>query len=61
MTLILSSLEESHKTGLTVLYWDHLSLYGHMERKEILNPSSCKMGDHVKDLESRVAVNLLCN
>ena len=29
-----------------VLYWDHLSLYGHMERKEILNPSSCKVGDH---------------
>ena len=44
-----------------VLYWDHLSLYGHMERKEILNPSSCKEGDHVKDLESRVVVNLLCN
>ena len=44
-----------------VLYWDHLSLYGHMERKEILNPSSCKVGDHVKDLESRVAANLLCN
>ena len=32
-----------------------------MERKEILNPSSCKVGDHVKDLESQVAVNLLCN
>ena len=30
-----------------------------MERKEILNPSSCKVGDHVKDLESRVAVNEL--
>ena len=28
-----------------VLYWDHLSLYGHMERKEILNPSSCKVKD----------------
>ena len=39
----------------------HLSLYGHMERKEILNPSSCKVGDHVKDFESRVAANLLCN
>ena len=32
-----------------------------MERKEILNPSSCKVGDHVKDLESRDAANLLCN
>ena len=44
-----------------VLYSDHLSLYGHMERKEIFNQSSCKVGDHVKDLESRVAANLLCN
>ena len=44
-----------------VLYWDHLSLYGLMERTEILNQSSCKVGDHGKNLESRVAANLLCN
>ena len=46
-----------------VQYWDHLSLhvYGHMELTEIVSRCSCKEGDHGKDLESRVAVNLLCN
>ena len=44
-----------------LLYWDHLSLYGHMERTEIVNQSSRKMGDPWKDLESGVAANLLCN
>ena len=29
-------------------------LYGHMERTEIVNQSSCKVGDPGKDLESRV-------
>ena len=38
-----------------------MSLYGHMERTEIVNQSSCKVGDPGKDLESRVAANLLCN
>ena len=43
------------------LYWDHLSLYSHMGRTEIVNQSSSKVGDPRKDLESRVAVRLLCN
>ena len=32
-----------------------------MEHIEIVNQSSCKVGDPGKDLESRVAVNLLCD
>ena len=38
-----------------------ISVYGHMERTAIVNQSSCKVGDHGKDLKSRVAANLLCN
>ena len=44
-----------------VLYEDHLSLYGHIERTEILNQSSCKVWHPGKDLESQVAANLLCS
>ena len=36
-----------------------MSLYGHIERAEIVNQSSCKVEDPEKYLESRVAANLL--
>ena len=56
-----SSLSKDLSISYYVLYWDHLSLYGHMESTEIVNQSSYKVRDPRKDLESRVAADLLCN
>ena len=42
-------------------YWDHLSLYGHMERIEIQNHSRNKVWDSWKDHRSLFAADLLCN
>ena len=47
------------KRYLSLIYDDHLSLYGHMERTEILNQSSCKVWHPGKDLESQVDANLI--
>ena len=48
---ILGSCSKDLSVQYYVLYWDHLSLYGHLERKEILNPSSCKVGIMWKTLK----------
>ena len=42
-------------------YWDHLSLYGHMERIEIQNHSRNKVWDSEKDQRSLFAADLLCS
>ena len=42
-------------------YWDHLSLYGHMERIEIQNHSRNKVWDSEKDHRSLFAADLLCS
>ena len=41
--------------------WDHLSLYGHMERIEIQNHSRNKVWDSEKDHRSLFAADLLCS
>ena len=43
-----------------VRYWDHLSLYGHMEHKETQNQSRSKVRDSEKDFGSRFAADLFC-
>ena len=42
-------------------YWDHLSLYGHMERIEIQNHSRNKVWDSEKGHRSLFAADLLCS
>ena len=42
-------------------YWDHLSLYGHMELIEIQNHSRNKVWDSEKDHRSLFATDLLCS
>ena len=42
-------------------YWDHLSLYGHMESIEIQNHNRNKVWDSEKDHRSLFAADLLCS
>ena len=42
-------------------YWDHLSLYGHMERIGIQNHSRNKVCDSEKDHRSLFAADFLCS